>query len=657
MPAILFEHARLNKILSELSLEINKTANKLEAATAKAQKKAIRTATDTIGIDLAAFDRESTEALIGFGGMDTKYPLASMYRRIGVPLARKVESALVYGVVTGANNHSIAKEVRSIMNTTAAHALTIARTETNNAYREASRIAISESKAHTGYMWIAALDLRTCPICWRYHGKIFEKKQKFVSHPNCRCSLIAIEKDEQPDIEKLYEEGGQVYKLAEFIEGQQLNQLTGSAFDKAKKELQNDFAIDALLSNRDVIGLNADNVLVDKAGKVWRIDNGSALRFRAQGGSKEFDNHLSDLWTMRDSSVNAQAAKVFGDVKIYDLAKRMEQISSSDHYASVLTMVPDDLKPALSSRFEQMRDLAKYGREFQANDWADQNYIDEVLKHVVGLRKAGMTERLPNALTYKVGDEGESWLSVVNLYDENGHKFDSLRRRAKYGKMIPDLFEEYMRVNGGNPAVIAEWQGAQAGSSWNYEAQAFKYFIEQRLSPDARRLYWQDGANAARKHYTRSVGTFGEQVYRTSHAQKKALIMELLNKTELPHRDPVSRTLKLVRTERGDVVRKYGLTMADDVPKDIERGASESYSLVSEYRLNGNKRTVQDIPFTDIHGLYILNRANYSADTGAFAGNGENEVTALWRFGRVKTRRVTRTRLLEYGFKSSYGDE
>jgi len=46
--------------------------------------------------------------------------------------------------------------------------------------------------------------------------------------------------------------------------------------------LQKDFAADALLSNWDVIGVTADNI-VGNDGKVYRVDNGGALEFRAQG--------------------------------------------------------------------------------------------------------------------------------------------------------------------------------------------------------------------------------------------------------------------------------------------------------------------------------------------------------------------------------------
>lgn len=805
-PAILYEHARLTKILAELKTEMDIASLKLAGVTAKVQEKAIRTATDSLNIDLAAFDAKATEALIGFGGLDTKYPLAAMYRRIGKPLAQKVESALVFGVVSGATNHEIAREVRGIMQTTTAHALTIARTETNNAYREASRIAIAKSKQFDGYMWIAALDLRTCPICWRYHGQIFNAKQKFYTHPNCRCTLVAVSPDMEPvetgpqafakltdaqkrtilgkgkfelykagyaleqmtgvtttayghspailDLDtiskkkplqaletlengmssqpigpkeqakpktqpannketvagfppnlnalievkslggstgaklvqdstgrqfvlkggasedhiqeeyladtvyqafgvpvpktKLYvDDGGRVYKLSEFIDGKPLNQLTGSAFEKAKAELQKDFHIDALLSNRDVIGLSQDNILVDKSGKVWRIDNGSSFRFRAQGGSKEYDGHLSDLWTLRDSKVNAQSAQVFSGIKIYDLAKRMETASTAEMQARIVAMVPADLKPAFSSRFDQMRDVAKYAREFETNDWADQSYTDEVLKHVVGLRKAGITGRLPKKLEAKRGAER------THLYDENGYKFDSLRRRVKFGKMIPDLFEDYMRANGGNPDVIAEWQSNQAGHSWNSKAQGFKFFVGTKLTAHAQQdVFWRSGRrDEAQAAYEDSVRNFGRETVERSHAQMKALVMELLEHTELPNVDRNARTVRLVRTEAIDVVAQYGLVKNSKLEQKIVRGLAESYSLVRRAAIHGSEITVQDVAFTDIHGLYILNRAGYSGDTGAFLGDGENEVTALWRHRKHVLRYIKPSELRAFGFE------
>lgn len=207
-PAMLFEHGRLSKILAELQKQIDIAALKLGRVTTAAQRKAIRQAerdllriadeAEAFTADLgSAFDKKSVEALIGFGGPKSKSPLANMFRRIGEPAARAVENTLVFGMTTGQTNAQIAREIRGIMNTTTAHALTIARTETNNAYREASRKGIAEHGEHfKGWMWLAACDLRTCPICWRQHGTIRATKDKFRTHANCRCTIVPAFNDE-----------------------------------------------------------------------------------------------------------------------------------------------------------------------------------------------------------------------------------------------------------------------------------------------------------------------------------------------------------------------------------------------------------------------------------------------------------------------------
>jgi SPP1 gp7 family putative phage head morphogenesis protein len=54
---------------------------------------------------------------------------------------------------------------------------------------------------------------------------------------------------------------------------------------RAKKALEG-FAADVLVANWDAAGLSLDNLVVDKAGKIYRIDNGGALLSRANAGRK-----------------------------------------------------------------------------------------------------------------------------------------------------------------------------------------------------------------------------------------------------------------------------------------------------------------------------------------------------------------------------------
>lgn len=74
------------------------------------------------------------------------------------------------------------------------------------------------------------------------------------------------------------------------------------------------FASDAWLANWDVVGLQYDNLLIKKGvGGFWRIDQGGALRFRAQGGAKgsAFGNKVTEVETLLNPAKNPQSASTF----------------------------------------------------------------------------------------------------------------------------------------------------------------------------------------------------------------------------------------------------------------------------------------------------------------------------------------------------------
>lgn len=113
---------------------------------------------------------------------------------------------------------------------------------------------------------------------------------------------------------------GEMVKVSEYIEGGE----TLSKWREGKTEHQikmmnveigKHLALDSVLANWDVVGLSHDNVLI-KDGVPYRIDNGGALLYRAQGEAKgtAFGNTVTEHTTLRDKSKNTSAASVFGDV-------------------------------------------------------------------------------------------------------------------------------------------------------------------------------------------------------------------------------------------------------------------------------------------------------------------------------------------------------
>lgn len=224
-PAQLFQQNRLSRLHSQIELAIAQSSIKLGEATTEAQRNAVDLAlaqardlgsvSETLSSSLARFDEQAVRGLIGLAS--NKMPLASMFERIGATLAPKVESALIFGLSTGRSSRQIASEIKRAIGTTTAHALTIARTETNGAFREATReLYDSTGSKIKKYVWLSARDLRTCPLCWSLHGRKFSTKVKFDTHPNCRCTLV-------PDLGTKVETGDDLFE--ELSDGQRLTIL------------------------------------------------------------------------------------------------------------------------------------------------------------------------------------------------------------------------------------------------------------------------------------------------------------------------------------------------------------------------------------------------------------------------------------------------
>jgi SPP1 gp7 family putative phage head morphogenesis protein len=213
---------------------------------------------------------------------------------------------------------------------------------------------------------------------------------------------------------KLYDTPQGPVKLARFVEGKTLGSLQGAARAAAQAELRKGFAADALLGNYDVIGLEEDNILVDKAGKVWRIDNGGSFDFRAQGAKKTTWNGVpKDLWSMRDAAVNPAAGATFGALGIFAIARQIEQLD----LPALMDRLPEGLKDVVSARAGNLKDVARKALDMEHDQWKD-GYADQLTFHTMGLREAGVTAALPAKMVKR---------GQVELVDENGLEWDHLR--------------------------------------------------------------------------------------------------------------------------------------------------------------------------------------------------------------------------------------
>lgn len=195
-PGLIFEGNRLKRLLDAVTDEINRAAGPLTDTLTDAQEKALSIARSQarglpqLAADLQLFDAEATRELIGISGDGG--PLARLFKKLAKPIRQSIFDALINGMAQGATNQQIAAVINRSVGNGAAAAMTIARTETNRAYREASRKFYDDVPAVIGWRWLSALDLNTCPLCWAMHGRIFKTKVKMGTHPNCRCTMVPV---------------------------------------------------------------------------------------------------------------------------------------------------------------------------------------------------------------------------------------------------------------------------------------------------------------------------------------------------------------------------------------------------------------------------------------------------------------------------------
>lgn len=198
---------------------------------------------------------------------------------------------------------------------------------------------------------------------------------------------------------------GRRYKVAELIEGQGLGKWWQKASkaeqDAMRGKLVAGLDVDAMLGNWDVIGMAADNILVDKDGNPWRIDNGGSLAFRAQGARKADadwkDGWPNELFTIADSPNNAPYVGGTATLALIRQAAKRD-------WQAIIDALPDQTdKDALTKRVAELRQLAARAEDFDKGGYAEA-FTERVIRHSFDLSKEGFREEVPK--TVKHGDYG-----------------------------------------------------------------------------------------------------------------------------------------------------------------------------------------------------------------------------------------------------------
>jgi SPP1 gp7 family putative phage head morphogenesis protein len=202
----LHEADRLNHLLNQVEVEISRASAithnviistksaALDAALSDSLKlmNASLNAPAGVSVSFATLPRNAVEFLVG--ALQDGSPLNTLLNEIAPEAATVMRNALINGLVSGHSTQQIARELRGAVGGSLTRSMTIARTETLRAYREASRANYEKnSDVVKGWLWMSALTVRTCASCWAMHGSL-HKLDEVLDHPNGRCVAVPVTK-------------------------------------------------------------------------------------------------------------------------------------------------------------------------------------------------------------------------------------------------------------------------------------------------------------------------------------------------------------------------------------------------------------------------------------------------------------------------------
>lgn len=150
-------------------------------------------------VDLQAWSRADHRQLDAIVHRTTQQITARHY-----PIQPKayaaVQRELVRGVAAGTNPRATARRMvaraEDGFNGGLSRAMTIARTETLDAYRAASQLGQAQhGDVLDGWQWQATGGARTCPACFGMNGREFAASDPGpLGHQNCRCTRLPLVK-------------------------------------------------------------------------------------------------------------------------------------------------------------------------------------------------------------------------------------------------------------------------------------------------------------------------------------------------------------------------------------------------------------------------------------------------------------------------------
>ena len=205
-PSWFYREKRLKNLLADVNEQIvrfgGKASTIIEREQSRAVKIAVSQAQENYKFTVADAPDESNFASnlntrvveTAVGTIGDGSPLLSYFEETLAPaVADRIKSEVIKAAAIGTDYKTIAKRLMETGDITKYRALAVARTETNRVRRQTYlNILRDNSDICAAWEWTSAKSSRTCVVCLALDGRIFELKEPFPAHVNCRCAILPV---------------------------------------------------------------------------------------------------------------------------------------------------------------------------------------------------------------------------------------------------------------------------------------------------------------------------------------------------------------------------------------------------------------------------------------------------------------------------------
>lgn len=253
------------------------------------------------------------------------------------------------------------------------------------------------------------------------------------------------------------------------------NKLSPEEIGRARE----DFAVHAWLANWDATGLGGDNIGTI-GGKPVSLDLGGALGFRAQGAAKgaAFGTKVGELDTLRDPSMNKDAAKVFGGMTPAELSQSARFVTEIPDKVIRETVEKAGSDKALADKLiARKNDIAERAKTFGA-----EGDPKKPTSSVVFATGSALPVKTLNGVAFKAWEPPDDWSSVDGQADIGEPELpDPGGKEQSSGLIIrePDGRVWIMRPKGGFGGYEGTFPKGRIDKGLSLQANAIKEAWEE----------------------------------------------------------------------------------------------------------------------------------------------------------------------------------